>query len=57
MGEGDRTRPLCHHLNVQVVGIHTWRHAMGVEQLKINDHYTVPSGPEGLLPKNLRPGE
>lgn len=56
MGEGDHARRLCHHLKMQVVGIRTWRYAVGVEQLEINDHYTVPSGLEGLLPKILRPG-
>ena len=56
MGEGDHTRRLCRDLKVPVVGIRTWRYAVGVEQLEINDHYTVPSGLEGLLLKILRPG-
>ena len=56
VGEGDHTRRLCRDLKVQVVGIRTWRHTAGVEQLEINDHYTVPSGLKGLLLNILRPG-
>lgn len=48
-GEGDRARRLCRHLKVPVVGIRTWRYAVGMEQLEISDHYTVPSGLKGLL--------
>jgi len=55
MGEEDRARRLCRRLKVPLVGIRTWRYAVGVEQLEINDHYTVPSGLEALLPKILRP--
>jgi len=40
---------------VPVVGIRTWRYIAGYEEPEINDHYTVPSGPEDLLPKFLRP--
>jgi hypothetical protein len=39
---------------VQAVGIRTWRYVAGGEQLKINDHRTVPGGPPALLPKILR---
>ncbi len=56
VGEGDRTQRLCRDLKVPIVGIRTWRYAVGVEQIEINDHYTVPSGPEEMLPKILRPG-
>jgi len=56
MGEEDRARRLCRRLKVPLVGIRTWRYAVGVEQLEINDHNPVPSGLKGLLPKILRPG-
>jgi len=56
VGEGDQARRLCRRLKVQVVGIRTWRYAAGVDEIEVNDHYTVPSGLKGLLPKVLRPG-
>ncbi len=56
VGEGDLARKLCRHLNVPVVGIRTWRYTVGVDQIEINDYFTVPSGPEEMLPKILRPG-
>ncbi len=56
VGEGDLTQRLCRELKVPIVGIRTWRYAVGVEQIEINDHYTVLSGPEEMLPKILRPG-
>ncbi len=56
VGEGDQTRKLCRDLKVPVVGIRTWRYAVGVDAIEINDHFTVPSGPEEMLPKILRPG-
>ena len=40
---------------VPVVGIRTWRYIAGYDEPEINDHHTVPSGPEDLLPKFLRP--
>ena len=55
VGDADLARKLCRDLKVPVVGIRTWRYAVGVEQIEINDHYTAPSGPEDLLPKILRP--
>lgn len=51
VGEGDRARKICRDLNVPIVGIRTWRYAVGVEQIEVNDHYTVPSGLEDLLPR------
>ena len=42
-------------MDVPVVGIRTWRYIAGYEDPEINDHFTVPSGPEDLLPKVLRP--
>ena len=56
VGEGDLTRKLCRDLKVPVVGIRTWRYTVGVDQIEINDYFTVPSGPEEMLPKILRPG-
>ncbi len=56
VGEGDHARKLCRDLRVPVVGIRTWRYAVGVDEIEINDHFTVPSGPEEMLPKILRPG-
>jgi len=55
VGKGDETMSLCRRLNVGVVGIRTWRYIAGYDEPEINDHFTVPSGPEDLLPKLLRP--
>ena len=56
VGEGDHALKLCRALRVSAVGIRTWRYIVGVEEIEINDHYTVPSGPEEMLPRILRPG-
>jgi hypothetical protein len=56
VGKGDETMDLCRRLEIPVVGVRTWRYIAGYEDPEINDHYTVPSGPEDLLPKILRPG-
>ena len=55
VGKGDEGLSLCRQMGVPVVGIRTWRYIAGYEDPEINDHYTVPSGPEDLLPKFLRP--
>jgi hypothetical protein len=55
VGKGDDALGLCRQLGVPVVGIRTWRYIAGYEEPEINDHFTVPSGPEDLLPKFLRP--
>jgi hypothetical protein len=55
VGKGDEAHTLCKQLGVPVVGIRTWRYIAGYEEPEINDHYTVPTGPEDLLPKFLRP--
>ena len=55
VGKGDEGLSLCRQMGVPVVGIRTWRYIAGYEEPEINDHYTVPSGPEDLLPKFLRP--
>ena len=54
VGKGDEALDLCRELGVAVVGIRTWRYIAGYEDPEINDHYTVPSGPEDLLPRILR---
>jgi len=56
VGKGDETLNMCRKLDVAVVGIRTWRYIAGYEDPEINDHFTVPSGPEEMLPKILRPG-
>lgn len=56
VGYADQARQLCRELKVPIVGLRTWRYATGVEEIEINDIFTVPSGPEELLPKILRPG-
>ncbi len=56
VGKGDEAQALCRRFGIPVVGIRTWRYVVGYEGIEINDHYTVPSGPEELLPKILRPG-
>lgn len=55
VGKGDEALTLCHRFEVAVVGIRTWRYNPGQDEIEINDHYTVPRGPEELLPKLLRP--
>jgi hypothetical protein len=55
VGKGDEALGLCRGMGIPVVGIRTWRYLAGYEEPEINDHYTVPSGPEDLLPKFLRP--
>ncbi|MDO8614561.1 MAG: hypothetical protein Q7T33_02340 [Dehalococcoidia bacterium] len=54
VGKGGEALDLCRELNIPVVGIRTWRYIAGYEEPEINDHYTVPSGPEDLLPRILR---
>ena len=54
VGKADEALSLCRRLDVPVVGIRTWRYVTGYDEIEINDHYTVPSGPEDLLPKILR---
>ncbi len=56
VGSGDDAHRLAKEFGVELVGIRTWRYSTGVEQIEINDHFTVPSGPEEMLPKILRPG-
>ena len=56
VGDADQALKLCRQLQVPIVGIRTWRYAVGVEEVEVNDHFTVASGPEELLPKILRPG-
>ncbi len=55
VGKGDMALDLCRRVGAPVVGIRTWRYLTGHEDPEINDHFTVPSGPEDLLPKLLRP--
>jgi hypothetical protein len=55
VGKGDETLALCRQLGVPLVGVRTWRYVAGYEEPEINDHFTVPSGPEDMLPKLLRP--
>ena len=56
VGDADHALKLCRQLRVPIVGIRTWRYAVGVEEIEVNDHFTVASGPEELLPKILRSG-
>ena len=55
VGKGDEALRLCRLMNIPVVGVRTWRYIAGYEEPEVNDHFTVPSGPEDLLPKILRP--
>lgn len=55
VGKGDDAKNLCHQLEIPVVGIRTWRYIAGYDEPEINDHMTVASGPEDMLPKFLRP--
>jgi hypothetical protein len=56
VGKGDEALGLCRQLGIPVVGVRTWRYIAGYEEPEINDHFTVPSGPEDLLPRALRGG-
>ncbi len=55
VGKGDEALSLCRRFEVSVVGIRTWRYNPAQDEIELNDHFTVPSGPEELLPKLLRP--
>jgi hypothetical protein len=55
VGKGDETLGLCRQLDIPVVGIRTWRYIAGYDDPEITDHYEVPSGPEDMLPRALRP--
>jgi hypothetical protein len=55
VGKGDDALNLCRQLGIPVVGVRTWRYIAGYEDPEINDHFTVMSGPEDMLPKFLRP--
>ncbi len=55
VGEADRARRIAREAGAPIVGIRTWRYAVGLDEIEITDHYTVPSGPEELLPGILRP--
>jgi hypothetical protein len=57
VGQADLAQKLCKRWGADVVGIRTWRYAVGLEEIEISDHFTVPSGPEELLPGVLRPGK
>ena len=54
VGKGDEALSLCRRFEVAVVGIRTWRYNPAQDEIELNDHFTVPSGPEDLLPKLLR---
>ncbi|HET9476583.1 MAG TPA: hypothetical protein VFP63_03760 [Dehalococcoidia bacterium] len=54
VGKGDEALSLCRRFEVAVVGIRTWRYNPAHDEIELNDHFTVPSGPEELLPKLLR---
>jgi len=54
VGKGDEALSLCRQFDIPVVGIRTWRYLAGYEEPEINDHFTVASGPEDLLPRALR---
>lgn len=55
VGQGDHAHRLAKRLQVPIVGLRTWRYAVGVEEIEINDYFTVASGPEEMLPRILRP--
>jgi hypothetical protein len=55
VGKGDEALRLCRQLEIPVVGVRTWRYTAGSDEPEVNDHYTVPSGPEDMLPRFLRP--
>ena len=53
VGKADGAVSLCKRLAISVVGIRTWRYVVGRDEIEINDHFTVPAGPEELLPRIL----
>jgi hypothetical protein len=54
VGKGGEALALCKRFDVSVVGVRTWRYITGQDEIEINDHFTVPSGPEDMLPPILR---
>lgn len=56
VGMGDQALQIARRAKAPIVGVRTWRYAVGVEEIEVNDHFTVPSGPEEMLPKILRGG-
>src|SRR5437870_12018668 len=56
VGKGDEALSMRRRPDVAVVGIRRWRYIVGYEDPEINDHFTVASGPDEVLPKHLRPG-
>lgn len=55
VGKGDEALALCRQFEVPVVGVRTWRYMAGYDDPEINDHMTVASGPEDMLPSFLKP--
>ena len=53
VGKADAAVSLCKQFDISVVGIRTWRYVVGRDEIEINDHFTVPAGPQELLPRIL----
>lgn len=53
-GLGDEALRLARKVKAPIVGLRSWRYAVGYEEIEITDLFEQPSGPEDLLPEPLR---
>ena len=54
VGFADIAQKLYRAHKVQLVGLRTWREAVGYDDIEITDIFTVPSGPEDMAPGILK---
>jgi len=54
VGYADAAQRICKEAKIPIVGLRTWRYAVGYDEIEITDIMTVPTGPEDLLPGPLR---
>ena len=53
VGFADKARRICRRLQVPIVGLRTWRYAVGYQEIEITDIMTQWRGIEDLLPGPL----
>ena len=53
-GMGDEAMRIVKKLKVPIVGLRTWRYAVGYDEIEITKLFDQPSGPEDLLPEPLK---
>lgn len=54
VGYADEAKRICKKLRIPIVGLRTWRHILGYQEIEIVDIFTRWAGPEDLLPRPLR---